>query len=156
MSDFLQIRTVKTTVGAIITKIEEEDIKVLLTRRGYPPYQSQWCLPGGHIDPWEPARDAVIREIREEVGLNFDARFHAYFDEIIPEKKIHAVVLIFDGSTSGNLQAQTDEVTEMKWFTFEETLNLTLAFQHNEILIAYAKSKKLFNCQPLNQSGGAG
>jgi 8-oxo-dGTP diphosphatase len=131
---------VKATVGAIIVKQDEERVKILLTQRGYPPFQGRWCLPGGHIDPDESAQQAIIREVQEEVGLSFDARFFGYFDEIIPELDIHAVVLIFTGKTTGQLQAQPGEVTELEWFSLTEAQSLSLAFQHNLILEAYKKS----------------
>ena len=75
----------KTTVAAIITGAERNQSRILLARRNHDPCDSFWCLPGGHIDPNEPARAAVIREVQEETGLNFAADFFAYFDEIIPE-----------------------------------------------------------------------
>ena len=130
-------RTVKTTVAAIITKREGDEIRILLTRRGYPPYKGQWCLPGGHIDPFEAARTAVIREVKEEVGLDFEALFFGYFDEIIPDKDIHAVVLLFDGSVKGEPKPQPGEVTEIGWFTLEESMSMELAFHHNQILVVY-------------------
>jgi 8-oxo-dGTP diphosphatase len=83
MSAFIHNHLVKTTVAAIITRKSKDGLQVLLTRRGYPPYKDQWCLPGGHIDEYETAQHAIIREVKEEVGLDFEARFFTYFDEII-------------------------------------------------------------------------
>jgi 8-oxo-dGTP diphosphatase len=137
-SRFIQ-RNVKTTVGAIITKTVRNEIRILLTRRGYSPFQCQWCLPGGHIDPFETARKAVVREVKEEVGLDFKAQFFGYFDEIIPELDIHAVVLIFDGPTEGELKSQPGEVIEMGWFTLKESKCMDLAFHHNQIIEAYCE-----------------
>ena len=97
-------------------------------------------MPGGHIDPDESAQQAIIREVKEEVGLSFNARFFGYFDEIIPELDIHAVVLIFTGKTTGQLQAQPGEVTKLEWFSLADAQSLSLAFQHNRILEAYKKS----------------
>jgi len=141
MSEDVQIQVVKTTVAAIITRKSRDTIQVLLTRRGYPPYKGQWCLPGGHIDKYETAQAAIIREVKEEVGLNFKANFFGYSDEIIPEINIHAVVLIFDGLVSGELCAQPDEVLELKWFSFQDANNEDLAFQHNKILGVYKEAK---------------
>lgn len=31
--------------------------------------QGLWSLPGGHIEPCEPARVAALREVREETGV---------------------------------------------------------------------------------------
>ena len=140
-SPYIENHLVKATVGAIILNRDYEEPRILLTRRGYPPFKGQWCLPGGHIDLNETAYQAIIREVREEVGLDFDAHFFRYFDEIIPEKKIHAVVLIFIGNAMGELQAQPDEVTELRWFKFTEAVSLKLAFQHNQIISTYQQSE---------------
>lgn len=138
---FKEHHHVKTTVGAIILKQSEEGKKVLLTLRGVQPFRGKWCLPGGHIDPNETAQQAIIREVKEEVGLDFNPRFLGYFDEIIPEHKIHAVVLIYYGTATGNLQAQPEEVTDLKWFSFAQAQSLSLAFHHNQILEAYQEMK---------------
>jgi 8-oxo-dGTP diphosphatase len=139
---FGEHHTVKTTVGAIILKQDVKDEKILLTRRGYPPFKGKWCLPGGHIDPNETARQAIIREVKEEVGLDFNARFFGYFDEIIPENNIHAVVLIFKGDATGELRAQPGEVSELQWFTLAEAQSLSLAFQHNKILYHFSANRE--------------
>jgi 8-oxo-dGTP diphosphatase len=125
------------TVAAIMTQGDDAD-RILLTRREVEPFRGQWCLPGGHIERYEPARSAVIREAREETGLDFEARFLAYFDEIVPERGIHAVVLAFVGPATGKLVPSEAEVSEIAWFTLDQARALPLAFTHNEILDTYA------------------
>jgi 8-oxo-dGTP diphosphatase len=110
----------------------------LLTRRNVGPFKGQWCLPGGHIDPQEPARAAIIREVKEETGLDFGARFFGYFDEIVEGQGIHAVVLVFEGSGGGALNPEEREVSAIKWFSLTEARSLDLAFTHNDIVEAYA------------------
>lgn len=127
----------ETTVAAIIVRSDDVG-QILLTRRNGPPFKGLWCLPGGHIDRFERARLAVIREVREETGLDFSARFFHYFDEIIPQHEIHAVVMVFEGTGTGDLVPEESEVSEAAWFTLEEARLLPLAFTHNAILDAYA------------------
>jgi 8-oxo-dGTP diphosphatase len=130
----------KTTVAALITATTDGEERVLLTQRDVMPFKGQWCLPGGHIDQYENARDAVVREVAEETGLAFEASFFAYFDEIIPEREIHAVVLVFTGRASGTISAQPGEVSAIGWFSLAEAQALPLAFKHNEIVSAYARA----------------
>jgi len=130
-----------TTVAAIIIKNNHKEAEVLLTKRNVEPFKGEWCLPGGHIDHNESAENAVIREIKEETGLNINPRFFKYFDEIIPNSNIHSVVLVFEGSGSGIINKQEHEVIDIRWFSISDALNLQLAFTHKEILKAYYEYK---------------
>ncbi|WP_422364898.1 NUDIX hydrolase [Pelagibius sp.] len=52
-------------VGVVVFK---ED-RVLLVRRGKPPREGQWSLPGGRQRLGERIEEAAAREVREEAGL---------------------------------------------------------------------------------------
>jgi ADP-ribose pyrophosphatase YjhB (NUDIX family) len=43
--------------------------EVLLVERAEGPNAGLWSLPGGSIEPGEPAEDAAVREVLEETGL---------------------------------------------------------------------------------------
>jgi 8-oxo-dGTP diphosphatase len=46
-----------------------DDGHVLLIRRGNPPRQGDWSIPGGKLEWGEKAIDAAIRELAEETGV---------------------------------------------------------------------------------------
>jgi 8-oxo-dGTP diphosphatase len=126
----------ETTAAAILTRRGHPD-QILLTRRNVPPFKGQWCIPGGHIERFEPARKAAQREAIEETGLAFEAHFFGYFDEILPDHDIHAVVLVFYGEGQGKTILDQAEVQELRWFSLVEARTLPLAFDHKTILEAF-------------------
>jgi len=53
-------------VGAIV---HDAAGRLLLIRRGRAPGAGLWSLPGGRVEPDESDAEAVVRELREETGL---------------------------------------------------------------------------------------
>ncbi|REE95889.1 NUDIX hydrolase [Thermomonospora umbrina] len=53
-------------VGAIV---RDEAGRLLVIRRGRPPGEGLWSIPGGRVEPGEADAAAVAREVREETGL---------------------------------------------------------------------------------------
>jgi len=64
---FMTVRTIwaPTAMGVAGAVIDERG-RILLVKHSYSP---GWRLPGGGVDRGEPPQDAVLRELREEVGL---------------------------------------------------------------------------------------
>ncbi len=129
---FINQIMVKATVGAII----EKDKKVLLTKRKVEPFKNNWCIPGGHIESGESVVEAIKREVKEEVGIDFEPEFFGYFDEIIPKINWYAVVLVFKGKFKGEVKPN-EEVKEYRWFPKDDIKNLKFAFKNKKILEKY-------------------
>ena len=55
-------------VAAVIIK----DGKVFATQRGYGEFKGWWEFPGGKIEPGECAKEALVREIREELAAEIE------------------------------------------------------------------------------------
>ncbi len=52
--------------GAVV---RDEAGRILLVLRGREPSRGLWSLPGGRLEPGETAEAALVREVREETGL---------------------------------------------------------------------------------------
>jgi len=129
----------KPTVGAILYDPDSGKGNILLTRRNIEPFKDYWCLPGGHIEFYEKAIDAVKREVKEETNLGCDPAFMGFFEEIYPDKELHNIALMFYGAAKGEAMKDDTEVIEIAWFTIEEALSMNLAFGHVGVLGYYKK-----------------
>ena len=56
--------------GVVCLRPGAEGADVLLIRRGKPPRQGEWSLPGGRIEWGERTADAALRELKEETGVD--------------------------------------------------------------------------------------
>jgi len=71
--------------------------EVLLIQRGKGALKGYWSLPGGHIEPGEPAAAAALREVREETGIEAEIRTFVDLHEVIlraPDGALQAHYLI--------------------------------------------------------------
>ena len=136
------IEDIKQGVRSTVCAVIEKDGKILLVKRNHEPFNGCWALPGGHIDFGETAEHAVIREVKEETGLNFTPKFLGYRDEIYKDINWHGEVLLFYGKTQGKEKIDGKEIIDIKWFDTEEAKNMELAFEHEKSLQLFSSSVK--------------
>ena len=98
--------TPKLTVDVVIPAEEG----VVLIRRGSPPFEGQWALPGGFVDVGETVEAAALREAAEETGLAVElARLVGVYSEPDRDPRGHNVSVAFLARVlSGDLVAASD------------------------------------------------
>lgn len=104
--------------GAAMAILLPEQKSILLLRRKSTSKRNALCweLPGGTLEEEERAKDAAIREIKEETGFSIDRMFVEYIGSSNHKAvRVQYFVGILDTSTAGECQP-ADEYFEYCWF----------------------------------------
>jgi len=115
-------------VGAIIVERDQ----VVLVKRGRAPLLGEWSVPGGMLEVGETLREAAVREVLEETGLQVEAgELLGVFDRIVRDSEqrtlYHYVLIDFlCRRISGEPTAACD-AADARWFKRDEIAELALA-----------------------------
>ncbi len=115
-----------STVGVVCLRGAE----VLLIKRGNPPRQGQWSLPGGRLEWGETLQDGALRELTEETGVTaqilglIDVVDGLFTSRATGETTRHYVMIDYAARwLSGEPQAG-DDAAEARFVSLEEALAL--------------------------------
>jgi 8-oxo-dGTP diphosphatase len=109
-------------VGAII---KDSGGRLLLIKRGHAPQAGRWSLPGGRVEPGETDQQAVIREIREETGLDIRC------DQLVgsvqrPSPDAMLEIRDYAATVTGGTLGAGDDAADVRWVSPAELGRLPL------------------------------
>jgi 8-oxo-dGTP pyrophosphatase MutT (NUDIX family) len=98
--------------------VTQHDVPALLITRRAPTLRNhagQWALPGGRRDPGESARDAALRELREETGVEVtpDAALGVLDDYVTRSGYLMTPVVVWGGPVSPDMKGPESEVAQI-------------------------------------------
>lgn len=125
----------QVAVGAIVIR----DNRVLLVRRGQPPSEGLWAVPGGRLELGERLQEAAEREIKEETGLTIRAGEPVYTVDVILRDEAgcvqfhYVIVGLLADYVSGVLRPG-DDAREARWVTPKELEELPINQTTRQVL----------------------
>ena len=118
------------TVDGVIIK----DGKVLLIKRKNEPFKGRWALPGGFVEYGETVEQAVLREVKEETGIDAEIKkLVGVYSDPRRDPRGHTISIAFLLAARGAATAAAgDDAIDAKFFDLD---NLPLlAFDHDKII----------------------
>jgi 8-oxo-dGTP diphosphatase len=119
-------------IGAIII----QEGKILLEKRRSAPGKGKWSIPGGLVDLGENIEHAVVREVKEETGLDVaEPRLVDVVDHVnLDEKgavKYHFVIVDYLVNLVRGVPKAASDAEDLKWVPFSEVeeYDLTSSFR---------------------------
>jgi len=111
----------------------EQAGRVLLVRRAMNPERGKWALPAGYVDYGEDPRDAAIREVREETGLEIE------ITQLIdvqsgPGTFGASIVIIYAARVIDGAAQPQDDVDAVLWYGVDDPLP-ELAFESTRLML---------------------
>lgn len=143
---------IKIAVDIVLFGYEDNQLFVLLIKQKYGKYKNTWSLPGGFVLNDEGLKEAALRELQEESGVNVKdlEQLYTFGDDIFRDHRYRVVSVAYFGTvipSSMKLKATTDAI-DAKWFPMNEIYKLP--YDHKEILqTAYNRLKAKLNYQPI-------
>ncbi len=138
-----QFKKMSVATDLLILTIEDDRLKVLMTKRSEYPFKGHWALPGVFVGMEETLEEAAVRGLKEEVNLENIYLEQLYtFGGVNRDPRLRVISVTYMALTppekldfkAGN------RVTEAKLIPVEEVIGgeIETAFDHREI-IRYAK-----------------
>ena len=122
----------RLTVDAFV---EDRRGKVLLVRRGRPPFLGSWALPGGFCEYGETTEECCTRETKEETGVAVRVgRLLGVYSDPKRDPRGHTVTVVYAARPMRGRARGSDDAAEARWFSKKELAGLDYAFDHGEII----------------------
>jgi ADP-ribose pyrophosphatase YjhB (NUDIX family) len=109
------------------------------------PFRGYWALPGGRVDPKETVEQTIVREVKEETGLDIAvvSKIGEYHEQGVQDGAEYdyypACFLV--KVVGGEIKKQESEIEEVKLFSLND-VPATLAFEHAQMIKDYVPLRK--------------
>ncbi len=105
-------------VAAVICDDYENKKKIFATQRGYGEYKDGWEFPGGKIEKGETPEEALVREIKEELGT--EIKVHDLIDIVDYDYETFHLHMHCFWATVAHGELKLLEHEAAKWLGFDE------------------------------------
>lgn len=127
--------TYRIAADALIVDDPGKPRMVVLITRKNPPFQGNFALPGGFLEPAETIESCCIREAMEETSLYVEiiSIVGVYSDPDRDPRGRTVTVTYLCKPVGGSVEGDSD-ASSAQWISLEDVKDMTLAFDHGQML----------------------
>jgi 8-oxo-dGTP diphosphatase len=119
--------------------------KILLIKRRTVPFSGYWALPGGRVDSGETIEQTIVREVKEETGLDVAVmrKIGEYHEQGVQDglEYDYYPACFLVKTVGGKIKKQESEIEEIKLFSLNEVPR-ALAFEHTLMIKNYVAMRE--------------
>lgn len=123
-------------VGGII----EKNGKFLLVQETKEICKGKWNIPAGRLEPNETVLDGAKREIKEETGCDVELTGIITIGNRTLKDKEFLSIIFSTKLIKENIKYNKNEILNVKWFTYDEILNMKDSLRSCNLIIAVINS----------------
>ncbi|HEY2390774.1 MAG TPA: NUDIX domain-containing protein [Candidatus Angelobacter sp.] len=126
--------SIQVTVDIVIFTILDARLKLLLIRRGIPPFKDSMAIPGGFVLENESLDAAALRELKEETGVDdvYLEQLYSFGDPKRDPRGRVVTVAYYALIPAGHAIKAGSDASAAEWRDYNELPDL--AFDHNQIV----------------------
>jgi 8-oxo-dGTP diphosphatase len=133
--DLAQRQLFALATDLVVFAFDGDALRLLLVRRGKPPFEGLWALPGGFLEHGETLEDCARRELREETGVELRrldqlSAFSAPGRD--PRGNVVSIAYVALVRADGTILTAASDAAEAAWQAVDALPKL--AFDHDAII----------------------
>ena len=133
-------KNVRPVRRGVIGILERDGAYLMVQRAAGVTMPGAWCFPGGHVEPDETPRRAVVRELAEELGIVVEPTLRLGTVRVLDSRYVLGVWQV--SHVGGEFRLAEKEIAAMRWITIDEIAGIKPGMASNAMVVRLLSGRR--------------